>query len=70
MRSIDTYLCKEKKEVHKVSIIPALVFGMISQDAIEAANKQQELINEYRRKCKEAKRVIWAKSLLAASGFW
>lgn len=59
MKSIDTYLCKEKKEVYKVSIIPALGFGMISQDAIEAANKQQELIDECRRKHKELQRASW-----------
>lgn len=68
MKSIDTYLCKEKKEVYKVSITPALGFGAISQDAVEAANRQQDAINEYRRKCENMNRASLFGSLFVLLG--
>lgn len=71
MKSIDAYLCKEKKEVYKINTQPVIVnYAAMTKEAIEASNKQQELTNEYKRKRKESERVIWANALLVASGFW
>ena len=44
MKSIDTYLCKEKKEVYKVNATPAaLGYRLMTKDAIDVVNRQREL---------------------------
>lgn len=70
MKSIDTYLCKEKKEVYKVCILPAR-FGLeiATKEAIDAANKQRDAINDYRRKQYESSAIKWPLRLAVVALF-
>lgn len=51
MNSIDTYLCKEKKEVCKINLQPVIVnYAIMTRAAVDESNRQQALANKYNRK--------------------
>lgn len=71
MKSIDTYLCKEKKTVYKINFQPVIgSYAAMTKEAVEAHNMQQDAIIEYRSKCEEARRASWLGNLLKQWGFW
>ena len=51
IKSIDTYLCKEKKEVYKINTQPVIVsYAAMTRAAVDESNRQQALASEYNRK--------------------
>ena len=69
MKSIDTYLCKEKKETYKFCARPAIVtYDDRTRQAIEDWHKKQDEFNEQRRSKRESSNGNWSLGIL--SSWW